>query len=57
MEQYPTCLKAALYGLTADLPLLSLLKVIRRIVPGVQTPRWDLDPAALTLGKGIWVFL
>ena len=26
-------------------------------MPGVQTLRWDLAPAALAPGEGFWVFL
>ena len=26
-------------------------------MPGVQLPLWDLAPAVLTPGEGVWVFL
>ena len=38
-------------------PFLYLLIVLRGIVLGVQTPRWDLDPKALEPGEGVWVLL
>ena len=39
------------------LPFLSLLAVLRVIVPGVQPPCWDLASAALVPGEGVWVLL
>ena len=39
------------------LPLLSLISVLRGIVPVVQPPHWDLDPSALAPGEGVQVFL
>ena len=36
---------------------LYLPEVLQGIMPGVQLPLWDLDPAVLTPGEGVWVFL
>ena len=38
LEQDLTCLKAALYGLASESPLLSLIEVIRYIVSSVEPP-------------------
>ena len=41
----------------SEYPLLYLLEIIRCVVLSVDPPLWDLSPAALALGEGVWVLL
>ena len=56
LKQDTTCIKAALYGLALESPLLSLFSDLQHIVPGVHPPQWDLATSVPALGEGFELF-